>query len=340
MTMDPKMRFSTAAALVALITQSYALDIVVTNDDGYETKNVQQLKLTLEEAGHNVLVSVPCAHQSGKGGAMGSYLKPVPVHLLKDDGTGVLSIDDSVTEPAGYCVGDLEADKETKTFNDFIDGTPLQASLHGIAKANELSGSNPDLVVSGPNEGQNLGFAVFISGTLGAAHAAIFSGVPAIAVSAGQTPGDDADALAYAKLVAQATVKIVDALESTQRAGEPLLPAKTGLTVNLPDAGTLNESTPYRFTKVNWSFGSMLKFGNLGESGGYGSYYGYTEAQGLYGLNFLPGGDASLDSDSESEGVAMREGDGYITISTIDATENASNAKAAHSKMRLNALIP
>jgi 5'-nucleotidase len=41
----------------------------------------------------------------------------------------------------------------------------------------------PDIVISGINRGDNLGATVYHSGTLGAAREAVFSGVPAIAVS-------------------------------------------------------------------------------------------------------------------------------------------------------------
>ena len=324
------MRIAVAAAAAALITvQSLALNIVVTNDDSYVTANVQQLKIALESAGYNVLVSTPCAAQSGTGGNMGSYMQSVPVHTLSADADGVLTIDENGTD--GYCVGDSEADKATRTFAAYKNGSPLMASAHGIFQANKTWGSNPDLVISGPNEGRNVGFSVFISGTLGAAHEAIVNGVPAIAVSAGSTPSDVAEAKVYAQLVAGKVVEIVAALESTKKSGEALLPPKMGLNVNLPDAGTLAADTAFKFTNVNWEAGMDVKWSNLGE--GYGGYYGYTTAMGLYGLNFFP---TSVDqTDTESEGVVASN---YVAISPIDATENAPKAKAAYTQMRLNAL--
>ena len=325
---------TTIAATFA--SQAYALNIVMTNDDSYETRNIQQLKLALEAAGHQVLLSTPCAHQSGKGGSLGSYLRPVPVHTLKADADGTLHIDNAVAEVAGYCVGDTEADKKTKTFADFVDATPTQAALHGIAKAEDIWGAKPDLLLSGPNEGQNLGFAVFLSGTLGATHSAILNNIPAVAVSAGSKPKDDAEAIAYAKLVAAKTVAIVEQLEAHANGG-PLLGEKTGFNVNLPNAGDLTEVTEYKFTKVNWQFNATVKFGNLGEKGGYGTYYGFKEEQGLVGLNFLPGQDPSGDNDPESEGNALKAG--YITMSVIDATENAPAQKEADARARVMALV-
>jgi 5'-nucleotidase len=330
-------RLLTAALLLAATSfNASALNIVVANDDSYDTYNVQQLKLALEAAGHQVLVSVPCAHQSGKGGALGSLLTSVPVHKLVSGPDGVLSIDDDTETPAGYCVGDTEAEKGLKTFKDYKDGTPLQASAHGIYKANELWGSNPDLVISGPNEGQNVGFAVFISGTLGAAHNAIVQGIPAIAISAGSTPADPGDAMEHAQMVADVAVEIVQQLEEKSRPGTPLLPRRTGLNVNLPNFELL-AGARYKFTDVNWYFGSSIEWSNLGAQGGYGSAYGYTEAMNLFGLNFFPGQDKSGDNNPDSEGHAIA--DGFIAISTIDATENAPRYKSARVERKLRKLV-
>src|SRR5205823_8382913 len=49
----------------------------------------------------------------------------------------------------------------------------------------------PDLVVSGTNNGQNIGEFVKVSGTIGAAITAAKHGVPALAVSTGLAPHPD-----------------------------------------------------------------------------------------------------------------------------------------------------
>jgi 5'-nucleotidase len=49
-------------------------------------------------------------------------------------------------------------------------------------------GLEPDLVVSGINEGQNIGPVVDLSGTIGAARAAARRGIPALALSQGLDP--------------------------------------------------------------------------------------------------------------------------------------------------------
>lgn len=313
--------------VATLLTNSAsALNIVVTNDDSYWTANVQQLVVALKNAGHNVIVSVPCAGQSGKGGSLGSYYKNVPVHSLTVDSNGVFG-DGGVTGTAtsstdAYCVGNLEAEKATLTYSSFIDATPIHGAIHGIYRANEKWGSNPDLLISGPNEGRNVGFATQISGTLGATHSAIVQNIPAIAVSAGSTPSDTTDAKTYAQLVASKVVEIVADLEATRKSGQPLLPPKLGLSVNLPNFGTLATNTPYKFSRVNWKFGNSLQYGAY-------SAYGIT-------LGLIFGADNTADNDPLSEGNLAST---YVTISPITATENAPRAKEDYTKYRLNSLV-
>ena len=99
-------------------------------------------------------------------------------------------------------------------------------------------GGAPDLVVSGPNVGSNLGLVNFFSGTVGAASAASDQlGIPGLAFSGAS--GDQTAwnavtpdyALLYADLAANVTSRIVGS-------GAPYLPANTFLNVNFPEAGT------------------------------------------------------------------------------------------------------
>ena len=76
-----------------------------------------------------------------------------------------------------------------------VDGFPADT----IRVAFEDQGLTPDLVISGINEGQNLGPIIDVSGTVGAARAAVREGVPALAVSQGG--GDAPDFEAAAELV-------------------------------------------------------------------------------------------------------------------------------------------
>jgi 5'-nucleotidase len=61
-----------------------------------------------------------------------------------------------------------------------IGASPAQAVLHGIY---EIMQKKPDLVVSGINYGENVGYGITISGTVGAAMEAASLGIPSLAVS-------------------------------------------------------------------------------------------------------------------------------------------------------------
>ena len=61
-----------------------------------------------------------------------------------------------------------------------VDGSPGQAVVHGVF---DVMGVKPDLVVSGINYGENIGAAITVSGTVGAALEAASMGIPALAVS-------------------------------------------------------------------------------------------------------------------------------------------------------------
>lgn len=49
---------------------------------------------------------------------------------------------------------------------NYVDSFPVTAIKNGLTLAPKLLGSAPDLVVSGPNVGSNLGLVTQISGTM------------------------------------------------------------------------------------------------------------------------------------------------------------------------------
>jgi 5'-nucleotidase len=91
-------------------------------------------------------------------------------------------------------------------------------------------GLEPDLVISGINQGQNLGPAVDLSGTVGAARAAVRAGVPALAVSQGFGQTFDYD------VAAQMVVDWVEENRDAIAAGE--LPTDVVLNLNVPSCDT------------------------------------------------------------------------------------------------------
>lgn len=215
-------------ATIALILQpipALARNIVLTNDDGL-TSNVRALYAGLKEQGHDVIVSVPCTGQSGMGAAI-KFMRPL----------GPLTVD---CLNGAARAGDPGAGPMTRPGLDkdffYVDGTPVMAMLHGVdVVATQRWGRAPDLVLSGPNEGQNVGYIVLTSGTVSNAQWAAVRGIPAIALSAGDnTIGDTQLANPRSAEVAKFAVDLVRSLDV--RAGEgPMLPPGIALNVNFPD---------------------------------------------------------------------------------------------------------
>jgi 5'-nucleotidase len=101
-----------------------------------------------------------------------------------------------------------------------VQGTPGDCVILGLQ---QLFRDSIDLVVSGINDGANLGNDVLISGTVGGAMQAYFSGVPAIAIST--APLEKGEVGTAARLAAVLAELIIDGT----------LPKPILLNVNLPD---------------------------------------------------------------------------------------------------------
>ncbi len=319
-----------------LATQSAsALDILLTNDDSWNTTNIQTLFTTLKDAGHDVIMSAPCTGQSGKGGAV-NFLKEVPV-------------DTSRADTDQYCVGQTDS---LLPFKKYVEGTPVMALMYGLdIVAPSTWGKSPDLVISGPNEGHNLGYLTNHSGTVGSVNFAIARGIPAIAVSASHKD----TGVEHAQLVANVVVDIVDQLESKQKPGSPLLPKFTGLNVNTPE-DMLNHNG-YLFTQVGWNPGEFtVKFVEDMSSEAFSMEYvgqllldagrvpslddGIAAATSIYAGQagvVITDDELTDDHHKRSEGVAI-EGN-YITISVMDGSLQASKEKSALTRAKLNGLV-
>lgn len=226
--MASKLTVMAAAAMLVCTAQGAAArNIVLTNDDGL-TSNVVALYEALKAAGHDVVVSVPCTNQSGQGAALGIArpVAPLSAACLNE-----------AAQPGAPGAGPMTRKGLPGEGRDFyyVDGTPVAALLHGLEVVGMARwGKAPDLVLSGPNEGQNVGAIILSSGTVSAAQYAAVSGIPAIALSAGaNTEAANLDN-PLSDEVARRTVELVVTLEA--RAGDgALLPAGLALNVNFPD---------------------------------------------------------------------------------------------------------
>jgi len=181
-----------------------ALDILLTNDDGYQAPGIEALHAALSAAGHHVTMVAPRENQSGA-----SWRITTGPLKYREESPGVWA----------------------------VDGSPADAVAIGLRVI--FADHAPDLVVSGANLGQNVGATANVSGTIGAALMAEYLGVPAIAVSVGMdldeknaTPPFSSTTAAF-PACADFTAGLVERIAATA-AGGPLLPADVVLNVNYP----------------------------------------------------------------------------------------------------------
>ncbi|TCM70906.1 5'-nucleotidase [Acinetobacter calcoaceticus] len=246
-----------AVAVFGLMaSQSFALNILISNDDGLSS-NVKALTTALRAAGHSVVVSVPCTGQSGRSAGIVMY---------SDNKISALN-DDQITKNAG-CLNGVAAvgDPAVGAFKKagypdyhYVHGTPVLSVMYGIdAVAQNKWGKLPDLILSGPNEGQNIGSLSLFSGTVGVVQYAGSRGIPAIAISAGQNTVDNKNlANPLSTIVANHTVKLIAELQSKAQSGK-ILPARTVLNVNFPDK--LDNNSRFAFSKMGSYDAYYLKF--------------------------------------------------------------------------------
>ncbi len=164
------------------------LRILVTNDDGFYGKGFSPLAQSLRALGE-VMTVIPDKERS----AVSHFLRlhePIRAKAL-----------------------------DRHTF--LINGTPVDCVRFGILSV--LRGRHVDLVVSGINQGPNLGDDVFYSGTVAAAMEGALMGIHAIAVSL-VLPGKGHYEVA-AEWARRIAVRVV----------QNGLPAKCFLNVNVPD---------------------------------------------------------------------------------------------------------
>ncbi len=167
------------------------MKILISNDDGYQAPGIQALYEALKPLA-DVEVVAPEHNNSAKSNALTLH-SPLYVHRA----------------PNGF---------------RYVNGTPADC-VH-IALTG-LLGYRPDLVVSGINNGANMGDDTIYSGTVGAAMEGYLFGIPAIAFS--QTEKGWAHLDAAADKAAELVRRLLPSLETTQDRQDPWL-----LNVNIP----------------------------------------------------------------------------------------------------------
>ena len=159
------------------------MNILITNDDGYQAKGIKVLSEIMCQFG-SVTVIAPKKHQSGMSMAVSLGLKQIAYKemsameaAMKTWDTGKKACHDGIRW-------------------SYLDATPASCVKFGLNTV--FSGKFPDVVVSGINHGSNASTASCYSGTLGAAQEAALNGIPAIGVSLA-TIDPDADFSAVEK---------------------------------------------------------------------------------------------------------------------------------------------
>ncbi len=118
------------AGLLAASASASALNIALTNDDGWSTPGIQALYEALTGAGHNVILVAPLDGQSGSGTSIN---------------IGSVEITRQAENQYSVALDDGETGAE-----------PATAGAIGLSLVEEQTGMMPDLLVSGINSGANL----------------------------------------------------------------------------------------------------------------------------------------------------------------------------------------
>lgn len=168
------------------------MHLLLTNDDGFHSPLLALLCRAAAARGHRVTVCAPALPQSAKSHAL--------------------------TVHSPLCARPATMEGAAAAWQ--VEGTPADCARLGLRA---LAQEPVDLVISGINDGWNLGLLTYVSGTVAAAREAAFLGYPALALSAGvDTPEETLHFLA----------------EWAVRLGERIpgasLPPQTLVNVNMP----------------------------------------------------------------------------------------------------------
>jgi 5'-nucleotidase len=169
------------------------MNILVTNDDGIYANGLWTLARGLKNMAQVVVVA-PDREQSGIGTAI-TLKQPLQIQEIKP------------------VVPEIKAHT--------VNGTPADSVILALEK---LFKNEIDLVISGINQGPNLGYDALVSGTVGAALQGYLHGYSALAVSVFRRDGEP-----YLDIAAKATTLLAEKL------GSITLPASILLNVNFPD---------------------------------------------------------------------------------------------------------
>lgn len=140
---------------------------------------------------------------------------------------------------------------------NYVNSYPVTSIKNGIDVTGPAlwNGAKPELAVTGPNVGSNVGPSVLVSGTVGAAvYAAKTAKIPALAFSGrtGDPTAWNQPTPLYSKVYADLALNVTNTII---KSGTPYLPADAFLNVNFPEvtSSQCNDASQFKFilTRVN-----------------------------------------------------------------------------------------
>jgi 5'-nucleotidase len=243
-----------------------AMRILIANDDGYLAPGIAALVRACQGLGH-IDVIAPEQNASGTSNAL-TLTRPL-----------------SVFEASGSAVQGFKV----------VNGTPsdcVHVALTGLLE------QRPDLVVSGINNGANMGDDTLYSGTVAAAMEGFLFGIPAIAFSQADKGWGELEAAA-------ATARsIIDQVLAQGLPDKPFL-----LNVNIPNRADA-ASRPRRITRLGRRHASEPVIRQTSPRG-----------ESIYWIG--PAGDAR-EAGEGTDFHATAQGDVSITPLQVDLTDHAS----------------
>ncbi|WP_410564834.1 5'/3'-nucleotidase SurE [Amycolatopsis sp. cmx-4-61] len=261
--------------------------------DGSDGRGIYVLRRALCRAGADVAIVGPWASQGAKsrstaGSPAASVAPPlaVPAEFAADcadaPGHGLV---------LGACQGSAPCGPGSPSITP---ADVVELALTGVLPQRLGWTKGPDLVVSGVNAGPNTDVSVNLSGTVGAATAAVERGVPTVAVSAGTRVAPPPSTETYAA-AADVVVRLLASPRVWTFVRDMVL-----VNVNQPDVTPGAAPSPVRWTKVGRVAQGRVTYVPAGDGTYQLSYNPVTPAP-----EFEPGSDTKALFD------------GYVSISAV-----------------------
>ncbi len=287
--------------LLAMAQPILALNIALTNDDGWDAPGVQALAEVLAARGHQVTLVGSSTQQSGSSAGING----------------------------GPLIVTKQAERQYSAAASPTEGAePLSSGMLAIDIATQLDGQTPDLLFSGINSGANIGSAALLSGTVGAAIGAITPAVgpqiPAIAISTDQPECSSECIDLHYRQVAQYAANLLERLQAKR---PPLLPPGVGLNVNDPNRPA-SEIKGVKLARQSPGMGLGGKRGTLGFACPNLAALDIGSSATTNGIR--PGADQTK-ADKRDDLTAFQ--DGYITIVPIQADYTAPRYQRLRSRL-------